>query len=152
MYLKIDGVDGESVAKGHENEIEISSFSWGLSNPSNTHGAGGGGGAGKVTFQDIHFTKNIDKSSPSLMLHCASGEHIKKATLTVRKAGGTQQDYYKVDLQQLIISSYQSKVDVGEDGPSDQFSLNFSKIAFTYTPTSPTGGALTPSTAEADAS
>src|SRR5262245_7006243 len=95
FFLKIEGIDGESTDDKHKGEIDIQSFSWGVTN-TGSHGAGGGGGTGKSVFQDLHFTTHVNKSSPKLMLACATGEHLKKAVLTVRKAGKDQQEYYKV--------------------------------------------------------
>jgi type VI secretion system secreted protein Hcp len=88
-FLKIDGVDGESQDSRHQGEIELLSFSWGESQAGNV-AHGGGGGAGKVSMQDFHFTMRLSKASPKLMLSCASGQHIKSAVLTLRKAGGEQ--------------------------------------------------------------
>jgi len=134
--LEIDGVKGESSDKKHPGTIEIESFSWGATN-SGSHAGGTGGGAGKVSFQDITFSCHVNKSSPILMLNCATGEHIKKAVLFVRKQGTDQQDYYKVTLSDLLVSSYQSG---GAHGvPMDQFSLNFTKILFEYAPQKPDG-------------
>lgn len=133
-FLKIEGVDGESTDDKHKGEIDIESFSWGVSQLG-SHGAGGGGGAGKASFQDLHFTTNVGKSSPKLMLACATGEHLKKAVLTVRKAGKEQQEYYKVTLSDCLVSSYQSGGSSGGDPrPNDQFALNYAKIEFEYKP------------------
>ena len=98
---------------------------------SGTGGHGGGGGAGKASFQDLHFSTKASKASPKLFLNCAIGEHIPKAVLTVRKAGKEQQEYYKITLSHLLVSSFQSGAG---GGPTvmDQFSLNFSKIEFEY--------------------
>ena len=71
-FLKIDGIDGESVDSKHAGAIEPLSFSWGLSQ-AGSFATGGGAGAGKVQFQDFHFTSNTSKASPKLMLACASG-------------------------------------------------------------------------------
>ena len=132
--LELDGVKGESADSKHKDSIEISSFSWGCTN-SGSHSSGGGGGAGKASFQDIHFTTSVNKSSPKLMLNCATGEHIKKAVLFVRKAGTDQQEYYTVTLSDCLVSSYQSGGHEGGDAkPTDQFSLNFAKIEFEYKP------------------
>lgn len=136
-FLFIEGIKGESQDSKHANEIEIESFSMGLSNPGNPV-TGGGGGVGKVSFQDLHFTMKTNKASTSLFLACASGTHIKEAVLTVRKAGGSQQDYYKVTLNDLLVTSYNSEgndtLPASESGdtsvPTDQFSLNFSKVEF----------------------
>src|SRR4051812_11312285 len=99
-FLKLDGIEGESQAKGHPNEIEISSFSFGASQ-SGSFAAGGGGGAGKVRMQDFHFTVPTNKASPKLFLACANGQHIKKATLTCRKAGKEQQEFLKYNFEDV---------------------------------------------------
>jgi type VI secretion system secreted protein Hcp len=137
--LELDGIKGESRDDKHKDTLEIESFSWGATNQG-SFASGGGGGAGKVSFQDIHFTTRVNKSSPILMLSCATGQHIKKAILFVRKAGGDQQDYYTVTMTDLLVSSYQSSGSNGSDAlPVDQFSLNFSSIKYEYKPQKPDG-------------
>lgn len=124
-FLKLDGIDGESIDDKHKGEIEVASFSWGASNPGRP-GFGGGAGSGKVSFQDFHFVKTTDKASPTLLKSCATGVHIKKATLTVRKAGRDQQEYLKINLQDIVVSSFEQKAD-GE-AEVDSFSLSFADI------------------------
>ena len=137
--LKVDGIKGESTDSKHKDEIEIESFSWGATQPG-SFSTGGGGGAGKVSFQDIHFTTRVNAASPNLMVACASGQHIKLATLTVRKAGKDQQEYYIIKLSDNLVSSYQSGGSEGSNAlPVDQFSLNFSKIEFEYKTQKPDG-------------
>ena len=131
-FLKIDGIEGESQDDKHKNEIDVLSWSWG-ENQHGTSAAGGGGGAGKVSMQDFHFVMKVSKASPKLMLACATGEHIKKAVLTARKAGKEQQEYLKVTLSDLLVSSYQTGGSGhGDVVPTDQVSLNFSKIEVVY--------------------
>jgi type VI secretion system secreted protein Hcp len=145
--LEIDGIKGESTDKKHPGNIEIESFSWGATN-TGAHSTGTGGGAGKVSYQDIHFTTRVNKASPLLMLACASGQHIKKATLTVRKQGGDQQEYYTLAMEELLVSSYQSGGSEGGNAvPVDQFSLNFTKIKFTYKGQKPDGTLDSPAVA-----
>jgi len=136
FFLKLDGIKGESTDSKHKEELEIESFSWGATNSGSFSNApGAGGGTGKVNFQDVHFTKKADKSSADIMFHCASGKHIKQANLTVRKAGEDQQEYYKIKLTDVLVSSYQSGGSAGSSLiPTDQFSLNFAKIEFSYAP------------------
>jgi len=137
--LEIDGIKGESKDDKHAGTIEISSFSWGATN-SGSSASGTGGGAGKVSYQDIHFTTSVNKSSPLLMLACASGQHIKKAVLFVRKQGGDQQEFYTITLEDVLVSSYQSGGTEGSHAiPTDQFSLNFTSIKFEYKPQKPDG-------------
>lgn len=84
-------------------------------------------------MQDLHITKKIDKASPKLMLACADGEHLKKATLTCRKAGTEQQEFLKYTLSDVLVSSYQTGGhSTGDTIPLDQVSLNFAKVEIEY--------------------
>lgn len=137
-FLKLQGIDGESTDSKHKAEIDIESWSWGATQ-SGAHGFGGGGGAGKVQMQDFHFTMRVNKASPKLMLACATGEHIKEAILTCRKAGKEQQEYLKIKFSDLLVSSYQTGGSAGDVIPMDQISLNFSKIELEYKEQKPDG-------------
>jgi len=143
-FLKIEGIDGESKDDKHKNEIELESWSWGETN-AGTHSGGGGGGAGKVVMQDFHFVMKMNKATPKLMLACATGEHIKKGTLVCRKAGKDQQEFFKVTMSDLLISSYQTGGSGhGDVVPTDQVSLNYSKIEFEYKVQKPDGSLDSP--------
>ena len=131
-FLKIDGISGESLDSKHKGEIDVESWSWGEANPTPPSGAGGGGGAGKVQIQDFNFTTSFSKASPSLMLACASGKHLKSAVLTARKAGKGQQEFLTFSLSDVLVSSYQTGGAEGEVIPADSVSLNFSKIQVEY--------------------
>src|SRR5271155_141355 len=74
MFLKLDGVNGESKDKVHGKEIDVLSWSWGLTNSGSAH-VGGGAGSGKVNVQDLCVSKYVDSSSPNLMLACCQGTH-----------------------------------------------------------------------------
>jgi type VI secretion system secreted protein Hcp len=130
-FLKVDGIPGESKDSKHTDEIDVLSWSWGQTN-TGSFGGGGGGGAGKVSMQDFHFTMQMNKSTPKLMQHCASGVHIPKAILVSRKAGGDQQEYMKITFSDLLVSSYQMGGSGGSEMGVDQISLNYTKIEFEY--------------------
>jgi type VI secretion system secreted protein Hcp len=136
-FLKIDGIKGESRDDRHKDEIDIESFSWGETQ-SGTFGVGGGGGSGKVSMQDFHFTMTVNKASPALFLACAQGDHIKNAILTCRKAGRDQQEFMKVTMNDVLVSSFQIG---GAESvvPTDQISLNFAKIEVEYQEQDATG-------------
>ena len=133
--LEIEGIKGESKDSKHPNTIEIESFSWGNTNDGSA-GHGTGAGSGKVHFQDFHFTSQVSKASAELMLACATGKHIKKAQLFVRKQGEKQLDYYTVTMEDLMVSSYQSGGHSGGGNaiPTDQFSINFTTVKLEYKP------------------
>src|SRR6516162_3818523 len=92
MFLKLNGVTGESKDKVHTKEIDVLSLSWGLMNSGSAH-VGGGACSGKVSVQDVTLSKFVDSSSPKLMLACCNGTHYPSAVLTVRKAGGKPVEY-----------------------------------------------------------
>lgn len=134
MFLNLgDDIKGESKdgdAK-HKGTIDILAWSWGMSNSGSTH-MGSGSGAGKANFQDISVTKYIDKASCPIMFACASGQHIEKATLTVRKAGGTPVEYFVITLTNVLVSSYSTGGSGGEDRLTENVSLNFGQVAIEY--------------------
>ena len=85
FFIKFDGIKGESTDAKHKDEIDVESWSWGETHAAG--GRGGGAGAGKVAMQDFHFTMQQNTASVGLMRACATGQHIKEATLSARKAG-----------------------------------------------------------------
>src|SRR5262245_18522826 len=127
-FLMLDGVKGESVDAQHKGEIDVRSFSWGVSQSGTGH-AGAGSGAGKADFQDLQIVKSVDKSTPLLKLACASGKHITKGRLTVRKAGENPLEYLIIDLENILVSSYTlSGVSGTSEIPGEQVTLNFAKM------------------------
>ena len=131
MFLKLDGIKGESQDHKHAGEIHIESWSWGMSQ-TGAHGTGGGGGAGKVSVHDISITKFVDKASPALMLHCCNGKHIPNGLVTVRKAGDKPLEYLKMKLQDILISGVQN-AGHGGDQLTENVTLNFAKFHVEYT-------------------
>jgi len=126
-------IEGESTDKTHPDEIEISSFSWGVANSGST---GSGGGGGRAVLQDFFRSRcPTGKASPNLMLACATGQHLPLASLTLRRAGF---EFHKIKLADCLVSSYQLAGDnpdtsADPDSPHDSMSINFTKIDFLYT-------------------
>ncbi len=133
FFIKIDGIDGESEAEKHKKEIDVLSWSWGTSQGGNMHVAGGGG-AGKAAVGDLSFVKYVDSASHLIWIKCCTGKHIKEATLTCRKAGDNPQDYLKVKLEDLLISSVSTGGSAGEAILTESVSLNFAKVTYSYWP------------------
>jgi type VI secretion system secreted protein Hcp len=139
FFLELEGIKGESQDKTHSGKIDVLAWSFGASNSGSTH-IGGGSGSGKANFQDISFTKYIDKSSPVLMLHCANGKHIPKAKLICRKAGEKPLEYLIVEMKDLIVSSVSLGGSGGEDRLTENISLNFGSFKYKYVEQTKAGG------------
>jgi type VI secretion system secreted protein Hcp len=140
MFLKLDPIKGEATDAKHKEEIDILSWSWGLSQTGAAH-SGTGGGAGKVSVQDLHFTHYIDKATTYLIKACTKGEHIDKGVLVVRKAGGTALEYIKITLEEILVSSVSTGGTHGDERLTENVSLNFKKYKYEYTGQTDKGGA-----------
>jgi len=137
IFAKLGDIKGESLDSKHKDEIEVLSFSWGVTNAS-AAGPGGGAGAGKATFQDLSIVHNIDRATPLLMKACATGTHLKEATITHRKAGTSQQEFFIVKMTDVIITGVTHAVADGQPG-SESVTLTFGKVDLDYKPQKPDG-------------
>jgi len=133
IFAKLGDIKGESLDAKHKDEIEVLSYSWGVTNAgSMAHGTGGG--EGKATFHDLSFVHNIDKASPVLLQACATGVHLKEATIVHRKAGKEQHEYLIVKMNDVIITGVTHGGSSGDGGHSENVSLSFAKVAVEYKP------------------
>ncbi len=138
IFARIGTIQGESQDAKHKDEIDVLSWSWGVSQ-SGTVAHGGGGGAGKASFHDFNFTHHVDKASPVLMATCATGEHIKEATITVRKAGKGQQEYLIITMTDVLVTSVSTTVSAEGDADVEGVALTFAKVDLEYKPQKPDG-------------
>jgi type VI secretion system secreted protein Hcp len=130
-YLYVDGVTGPSTSK--TGYIDILSFSFGASNTS-TYGVGASGleaKAGRVNFTDLTIMKVLDKTSPILAQHCWSGDILKKVILLYDKpVGDAQADYFRIYLQDGLITSIQNSG--SNENPTESVSFAFQKVEVAY--------------------
>jgi type VI secretion system secreted protein Hcp len=138
IFARLGKIRGESRDAKHKDEIEVLSWSWGVSR-TGTMAPAGRGGKGKASFQDFNFTHHIDKASPLLMKACATGEHIKDATITVRKAGKGQQEYLIVTMTDVLVTSVSTSVTAEGDATVEGVALAFAKVDLEYKPQKPDG-------------
>ena len=136
-HIKFDGVDGEATHKDHKGEIEVLSWTWGLSNAGGI--SGGGSGKGKADPGDFSFMHLYDKASPNLAKKCAQGTHFKEVTVTSRKAGEGQKDFLKIVMKEVFINSCQPSGSSGGD-INESVSMTYGSIDFAYKPQDDKGG------------
>jgi type VI secretion system secreted protein Hcp len=134
-FLKLDGIQGESSDAKHKDEIELVSFQWGVTHSGGRPGSGGG--AGKAQFKLFEFLMRVNKASPQLFLACASGKHIKEASLSVRKAGKEQLEYLKIKFTDVLVSSFDESA--GAEQPEEAVAFSFAKIQLEYLSQQATG-------------
>lgn len=130
FHIKFDGVDGEATHKDHKGEIELLSWSWGVSQHSGSM-SGGGSGKGKAVPGDFSFTHLYDKASPVLAKHCVSGKHFPTVKLTARKAGEGQKDFLVITMKEVFISNVAPSGSHGGD-LVESVSCTYKDIEFAY--------------------
>lgn len=139
MFLKIKGVDGESMDKAHKGEMDVLEWSWDMAQSGTTH-VGGGGGSGKVKVHDLRITKYVDAATNALMLGCCKGTHFDEAILVVRKAGDTPIEYIKLIMAEVMVTQLQTGSASTRDRLTETLALNFAEFRFEYQTQSTKGG------------
>ena len=140
IYSDIDGIPGESTDAGYEDWIEVESFSFSVSTP--TQGSTGSSRRRSIIFDDIILTKWVDKATPKLMEAVARGTVISSVEIVFTKyVSDSIVEYYGYELENVIVTSYQSTGTVGEI-PLDTLTLSYEEITVTYTEYSDTGKPL----------
>ena len=130
IFAKLGDIKGESLDDKHKDEIEVVSYSWGVTNLAGA-ATSGGAGAGKATFKEFSIVHAIDTASPSLMAACAAGVHLKDATITQRKAGKGRQDFLIFKMNDVVITSV---TEVSGAPDAETVSFAFAKIDVEYKP------------------
>jgi type VI secretion system secreted protein Hcp len=135
IFAKIGDIKGESLDAKHKDEVEVLSWSWGVSQSgSGSPGGGGGQSRGKASFNDLNFTHHVDRASPVLLSACATGNHIKDATITVRKAGKGQQEFLIIKMSDVIITSVNPSGSGDTAATAESVALQFAKVELEYKP------------------
>ncbi|HUO33037.1 MAG TPA: type VI secretion system tube protein Hcp [Bryobacteraceae bacterium] len=132
-YLYIDGVEGPSTSK--PNHIDVLSFSWGVSQTT-TYGAGASGKeakAGRADFSNLTIMKVLDKTSPLLSDHCATGNILKEVYIVYDKpVGDKQEDYFRVYLKDALITGQQ--LSGSSANPTEQLTFAYQAMEIAYKP------------------
>jgi len=142
LFIKFDGVDGESQDKDHKAWSVLQSMSWGL------HKAGSGTtGAerrrGAATVEDVTCTKDYDKSSPKLAEAVLLGKVFPKVEIhnTATYGDGNRVTFLKYDLKNVAVTMQNISAAGGGDAiPTEAFSLNFEEVKQTYVEYDSKGG------------
>jgi len=139
IFIRMEGIKGESRDAKHEGEIEVLSWSWGVTNLASEIAGKAGRAAGKASSSDLVFSHSIDLASPSLIKACASGRHLKEAVVTVQKAGSEPVQFLVIKLYDVIVKSVETGVDTLQNSMTENVALSFSRMEFVYNEQEPDG-------------
>jgi len=133
VFLKIDGIPGDSTDDKHKDWIEILSCSMGIAHQQPT-GYSGPAASTRSVFNDFSIVKHLDKCSPKLALACASGHLIKDITMDICRAGGDKFKYMEYKMSDCAITSWKpGGTAKGADAvPVEEVTFNYHKIEWTY--------------------
>ena len=143
-FIKIDGIPGECTDDKHKDWIEITSFSWDLSQPASaTASSAGGSSAERVNISPLVFTHLFDKASPKLYEACCKGTHIKDAVVHLNRAGGDKMLYGEITLTGVLVSGASASGSQGSDFPSETVTLSAGSYVWKYNQQDKTTGKST---------
>jgi type VI secretion system secreted protein Hcp len=129
IFIKFDGVDGESQQAGFEKWIEIND--WNLSAMgAQSSGYGGGSGGGKPTYNPITITTVAGKHSPKLYEMFNRGKHFPTVQVVALKQTGDEsaKKYYTCDLKSVFISSMSFMTYTDAGSGSESISITFEEV------------------------
>ncbi len=138
MFLKVEGarsgaIKGESRDETHREEIDILSWSWGMRAQT---AMGGAGRASRASLSELRITKRVDSASTALMAAMRNNDLLNKVVLSVRKAGGTALEYFKITLENARVTLIEVQSGASDDQPGlmENLSIAYEKINVEYTP------------------
>ena len=133
MFIKIEGVDGESQSPGHEGEIDVLAWSWGTHHTSRERMNGPARYGRTARNGEMTFTKSMDSTSAPLFSFCSTSQFKDVVILTVERPERPFENYIQIQMHDVHCVAY-SVGSGGEDVPTENVTLNFSKIEFEYKP------------------
>jgi len=126
IYLKLDGICGESASDKYAGWIELTGVDFAVANASPS-AQGAGSAAGKAALESFEVTKRYDCSSVSLVANSLSSKHVKNGQIAfVTKSGEASYPVLTINLTDIAISRYQF------DDLDETIQLSFAAVEFSY--------------------
>ena len=146
MFIKIDGIKGDSTDDKHKDEIEVVAFSHRISQAAGgAHSAQGAHTGGRADHEDFVITKRLDTASPILAQYVCTGKNIQNIKLTLCRALGDKTTFMTYTFKDSIVSSLASSGTHASADliPEESMTIRYGAVQWEYTPTDPTGGGKT---------
>lgn len=126
---------GEAVAPGHQDDIVVSSWSWGLSAGS---ALGDTQATARRSYSALTVHKQVDSASTALMSALVTNDEVKEAKLSLRRAGGEQEDFFVITLKGARVTSLQHGGD-DEGTTRETLTIAFTEVQVEYRPQQSSG-------------
>jgi type VI secretion system secreted protein Hcp len=134
LFLKMDGIEGEATDSKHEKWILADSASLPVFRSIPSGAVDQQRTKGDTSLGDVSLSRQLDKSSPKLMEACALGKFNKEVLVEfTTQTGGKTETFLKWKLENVIVTGYSiAGGSSGDQLPSEQVSMNFTKITYSY--------------------
>jgi type VI secretion system secreted protein Hcp len=135
LFLKLDAIPGQSTVAGFEKQIEVMSWSHGVSQAATNAPSSGTRTSASVNHSDFNFVKTMDESSIKMLEFCNKGEDVKTATFTIGQADGPTgkiEPLWVITLTKAIITSVSLGGSSHGGLPTESFSINYATIKWEY--------------------
>jgi type VI secretion system secreted protein Hcp len=129
-------IKGESNVPGHEDEILIASWRWGVQASSSL---GSTGATARRSYSGLTVVKALDSASTALLSALATNDEIKEAVLTMRKSGGEKLDYFFIKLKEARVTQIEHSADEQGDA-RETVTFSFRKVEVEYRRQEQSGG------------
>lgn len=139
-YLAVVGkkqgpLKGECETPGHEDEIGVIAWQWGVTAPT---AAGSTQATGRRVYDVLQVDKYVDSSSTKLINALAFNEELRSVTLNLRKAGADEEDFFTITLERGRVVSSEMRSSLS-GGLYETVSFAYQKIQIDYHPQQKTG-------------
>lgn len=129
-------IKGEASSPGHVDDIVVTAWQWGLSASS---ALGHTQATARRSYTALTVHKYIDAATTPLMSALATNDEVKEAKLTMRRAGGEQEDFFIVTLRGARVASVQHAAD-DRGGTRESVAFAFTEVEVEYRPQRASGG------------
>jgi len=134
VFLKIQGIEGESADAGHEGWIDVDSFSYGVSRPA--------GSSAPANHRGITLNKAVDKATPYLYLHCSSGRPLEEVVLEVVRTTADEISVQEYQLRDATVTSINTSVGANATRTTERLTISYESIGWTYLKVDPASGSV----------
>ena len=128
-------VKGEAQSKGHEDDILVKRWQWGLSSAAAHDSIQA---SGRRQWTGLTVVKSIDRATTSLMAALATNDEVKEAVLSMRKPGDGQVEFFKITLRRGRVAQVSHDVDA-TGTTTEVLVLLFTEVEVEYRPQSVSG-------------
>jgi len=130
MFMKIDGIPGESQDKTYRDAIDVQTWNWGAKGADSLPRSGAGA-AVRTTLQGFSFTKQVDRATPKIYESLMQGKHIKECTFYCRKPAEKDR-YLEIKMLDCVVSSIATGCEIGEDRPTENVTILINRVQLDY--------------------